>query len=191
MNRLIVCNIMSLDGFYASSEGNPLVLPMDPAFDSYNLSLLRTADALLLGGNSYRMMMPFWPAQATNPDAGAVHKEFGSIYSRIPVHVVSDSLTAADVAPWAERTTVVRRDEAVARMKDLKATGTVVSFASRITWNALLAAGVVDELHLIIGATALGAGTPAFAAPAGGLTCTGVEQLAGSDNFVVRYALGG
>jgi hypothetical protein len=46
---------------------------MDAAFDSYNLQRLRGADALLLGAKSYRMFMGFWPAQATNPEAGDVH----------------------------------------------------------------------------------------------------------------------
>jgi len=78
MGRLIVCNIMSLDGCYAATDGNPLVLPMDVAFDRYNLERLRAAGALLLGANSYRMFMGFWPGQAGNPEAGEVHREFGA-----------------------------------------------------------------------------------------------------------------
>jgi dihydrofolate reductase len=193
MGRLIVCNIMSLDGCYAATDGNPLVLPMDTAFDRYNLERVRAAGALLLGANSYRMFMGFWPGQAGNPAAGEVHREFGARYGRIPVTVVSDSLTADEVAPWREQTTIVPRADAPARVKELKATteGDVVTFGSRITWNALLAAGLVDELHLIVGATALGAGTPIFTASAGGLSTAECRRLDGSDNVLLRYTLSG
>jgi dihydrofolate reductase len=193
MSRLIVCNIMSLDGYSASIEGNPLVLPMDAAFDKYNLERLRAADSLLLGANSYRMFMGFWPAQADNPEAGEVHREFGEIYRRIPVTVVSDSLTPADVERWREQTTVVPRDEATTRVKDLKANagGDIVVFGSRITWNALLAAGLVDEVHLIVGATALGEGTPAFTAPVGSLAPVECRRLDGSASILLRYTLAG
>ncbi|MFI5910971.1 dihydrofolate reductase family protein [Dactylosporangium sp. NPDC051541] len=191
MGRLIVCNIMSLDGFTADAAGNPLVLPMDAAFDRYNLERLRAADALLLGANSYRMFMGFWPAQADNPQAGAVHREFGVRYGTIPVTVASDALTPDDVAPWRERTTVVRRGDAPAHVRRLKASvdGDVVTFGSRVTWNALLAAGLVDELHLIVGAAALGTGTPAFTGPVAGLTRAGCRPLDGSDSVLLRYTL--
>lgn len=193
MGRLIVCNIMSLDGCYAAADGNPLVLPMDDAFDRYNLQRLRAADALLLGADSYRMFLGFWPGQAGNPAAPEVHREFGARYGRIPVTVVSDSLTADDVAPWREQTTVVPRADAPARVTQLKARteGDIVTFGSRVTWNALLAAGLVDELHLIVGATVLGTGTPIFTAPAGGLATTECRRLDGSDNVLLRYTTSG
>ncbi|WP_339153573.1 hypothetical protein [Actinomadura luteofluorescens] len=91
MARLVVCNIMSLDGFYADNDGNPLVLEMDAAFDAHNLERLRAAEALLLGADSYRMFMGFWPAQAGNPEASTVNQKFGGIYGRIKVNVISDS----------------------------------------------------------------------------------------------------
>ncbi len=179
---LTVCNIMSLDGFYAGSDGNPLVLPMDAAFDAYNLERLRAADSLLLGANSYRVFMGFWPVQATNPAASVVHREFGRIYRRIPVTVVSDSLTSDDVTP---ETTIVRRVDAGTHVKELS--GNVITFGSRITWNALLAAGLVAEVHLIVGATGLGEGVPIFTGPVDGLVLAETRQLDGSDNVLLRY----
>ncbi|MEW9555479.1 dihydrofolate reductase family protein [Nonomuraea sp. NPDC050783] len=193
MAKLVVCTIMSLDGFYAAADGNPLVLPMDAAFDAYNLERIEAAGSLLLGADSYRMFMGFWPAQADNPEASAVNRRFGEIYGRIDVGVVSDTLTDEDIAPWADRTTVVRRADAERWVKELKqrAGGDIVTFGSRITWNALLRAGLVDELHLIVGAKALGEGKPIFTQPVEGLTVTEVRRLDGSDNVVLRYATTG
>ncbi|WP_219471846.1 dihydrofolate reductase family protein [Nonomuraea rhizosphaerae] len=190
--KLVVCSIMSLDGRYAASDGNPLVLPMDAAFDAYNLERIRSAGSLLLGATSYRMFMGFWPAQAGNTEAPWVHREFGEIYGRIAVDVVSDSLTPADVAPWAERTTVVKRAGAEARVKELKGrdSGDILTFGSRTLWNSLLRAGLVDELHLIVGATGLGEGTPIFTGPVGGLSLVRAQQLDDSShNVLLRYAV--
>lgn len=49
MRKLIVCNIMSLDGYYTGLGNNVMVMPMDEAFDAYNVERLHAADTLLLG----------------------------------------------------------------------------------------------------------------------------------------------
>ena len=53
MRKLIVSNIMSLDGYYEGPGKNVMVLPLDEAFDAYNAERLRAADTLLLGRVSY------------------------------------------------------------------------------------------------------------------------------------------
>ncbi|MGV9375235.1 hypothetical protein ACWDRB_05445 [Nonomuraea sp. NPDC003707] len=65
------------------------------------------------------------------------------------------------------------------------------TFGSRITWNALLRAGLVDELHLVVGAKALGEGTPIFPQPVDGFTVAEVRRLDGSGNVLLRYATTG
>ncbi len=60
--KLIVINIMSLDGCYEGPGRNVMALPMDPAFDSYNLDRMRAADTVLLGHNSYQGFSSFWPS---------------------------------------------------------------------------------------------------------------------------------
>ena len=52
MRKLIVSNIMSLDGYFEGPEKNVLALPMDGFFDEHNLERLRAADTLLLGATT-------------------------------------------------------------------------------------------------------------------------------------------
>ncbi|MBB5779868.1 dihydrofolate reductase family protein [Nonomuraea jabiensis] len=157
------------------------------------MAKLVAAGSLLLGADSYRMFMGFWPAQAGNPETSTVNQQFGGIYGRIEVGVISDSLTDEDIAPWADRTTVVKRADAEGWVKELKqrTSGDIVTFGSRITWNALLRAGLVDELHLVVGAKALGEGTPIFTQPVEGLSVAEVRRLDGSGNVLLRYATTG
>lgn len=65
MRKLVVINIVSLDGYYEGRDGNVMVLPMDQSFDAYNAERLRAADTLLLGRNTYKMFKGFWPTIRT------------------------------------------------------------------------------------------------------------------------------
>jgi len=63
MRKLIVTNIVSLDGYFEGPGGNVMALPMDHTFDAYCAERLRAADTLLLGQNTYQMFKGFWPCQ--------------------------------------------------------------------------------------------------------------------------------
>ncbi len=67
MRKLIVSNIMSLDGYYEGPGKNVMVLPMDEAFDAYNAERLRAAETLLLGRNTYNGFKGFWPSKSGVP----------------------------------------------------------------------------------------------------------------------------
>lgn len=79
MRKLIIINIMSLDGCYEGPGQNVMALPMDAAFDFYNLERMRAADTVLLGHNSYQGFSGFWPPLADNPDASPTHREFSRL----------------------------------------------------------------------------------------------------------------
>jgi dihydrofolate reductase len=77
--KLIVCNAMSLDGYYEGPDKNVMDLfdyrfeayPADESFDAYNAERLRAADTLLLGRTSYNGFKGFWPPVADDSDAQA------------------------------------------------------------------------------------------------------------------------
>ena len=54
MCKRVVCNIMSLDGYYEGPGKNVMVLSMDASFDAYNLERIRAADTVLLGASHRR-----------------------------------------------------------------------------------------------------------------------------------------
>jgi dihydrofolate reductase len=204
MRKLIVSNIMSLDGYYEGAGGNVMVLPMDGFFDEHNLERLRAADTLLLGAKTYTGLKGYWPEVAANPEVSPavaanpavadIHRETGQRNNEIQKVVVSDSVTPDDTAPWTETTTIVRRADARQAIADLKDQPgeDILMFGSRTLWNDLLVAGLVDELHLMIGASVLGGGTPAFGGrPFPALRLVDTERRDGSDNLLVRYVVVG
>jgi riboflavin biosynthesis pyrimidine reductase len=64
-------------------------------------------------------------------------------------------------------------------------------FGSSTLWNDLLAAGLVDEIHLMVGPVALTDGVPAFAGkPDASLRLLEEPRTwEGSDNVLLRYGV--
>lgn len=55
--------------------------------------------------------------------------------------------------------------------------------------GGLLADGLIDELHLMVGAKVLGSGVPIFSAPVDRLSLLVVRRFDGSDNVLLRYGI--
>ena len=192
MRKLIVTNIISVDGFYSGPNDDVMAMPFDTTFSDYNAKRLRAADTLLLGRRSFEGFKGYWPSIVDNPDAPQVEREISRLNNAIDKVVVSDSLTDADLAPWTN-TRIVRRADVYAAIAELKAGNgrEILMFGSHVLWNDLLTAGLVDELHLMIGSAFLGDGVPVFSGPRTGLRLQDVRRLDDSQLILARYAATG
>jgi dihydrofolate reductase len=193
MRKLIVSNLISLDGYASGPGGDVMVLPFATTFSDYNLELMQAADTLVSGATTYRGFVSYWPPVADDPAESAVDRAISRRHRELEHLVVSDTLTAEETGPWRENTRIVRRDEvrhAIAQAKKGEG-GALVAFGSMTTWNDLLAAGLVDELHMMVGAGVLVDGVPAFSVrPPGPMRLTGAQQLGDSNIALLVYALG-
>jgi dihydrofolate reductase len=166
MRQLVVTVITSLDGFVAGPDRDVMVMPFDEGFDVYNAERLRAADTLLLGRDTWAGFRSFWPAIADDPAPRRdEEREISRLNTAMEKVVVSDSLTIEGGSTWDDTSRVVPRDAAADTVRELTAGdgGDVLVFGSLRTWNPLLVAGLVDELHVMVGPALLGAGTPLLA----------------------------
>lgn len=191
MRKLIVCNIISLDGFYSGPGGDLMVMPFDAGFSDYNAERLRAADTLLLGRTSYEIFRSYWPKVAEDMTQPALEREISRLNTAIEKVVVSNSLKPDEIDGWGP-TRVVRRADAHAEVAALKREPgqDILIFGSHLLWNDLLAAGLVDELHLMIGAGVVGEGIRAFETrPSGSLRLLDTRIFDGSSLLLARYSV--
>jgi dihydrofolate reductase len=110
--------------------------------------------------------------------------------SAIDKVVISDSLTPEETGPWRDTTRIIGRADAHEQIAGLKrrAGKKILVFGSRTLWNGLLAHGLVDELHFMIGNVVIGGGTPIFdGQPEVSLRLIDTRTSDGSGNVLVQY----
>lgn len=138
MRRIVVSALLSLDGV----AENPHTFDTDwddDAMDAATSAATATQDAVILGRRSYDEWAPFWPDSTIEP--------FATFINTVPKFVVTS--TPLDVA-WSN-THVVDRDlmDFAQELKE-RPGGDIGVHASISVARALLAAGLVDELQLVI-----------------------------------------
>ena len=189
MAKLIVSNLISLDGYCAGPGGALAGLPMGEAFSVHNLACLRGAGTLLFGATTFPMFEAYWPHVDRSPGSDPVQREIAGRVAAARKVLVSDRLAVRPDSPWAG-TEVVPRAQAGTRIAQLKAAPgpDLLIYGSHVLYNALLAQGLVDELHLLVGNVLLGQGVPTFEPRlAQRWALLGHKQLPGSDTVALHY----
>ena len=110
-------------------------------------------DAILLGRNTYEMFEPAWSVRTADDDPGA------PFMNDTPKYVVSSTLEAAT---WRNSTVLGPYDpDAIRRFKDGVGGGIYVSGSATLV-RAMIADGLVDELHLCVYPLTRGTGPHLF-----------------------------
>jgi dihydrofolate reductase len=136
--------------------------------------------AILLGRTTYEGFAQAWPTRTAEEDPGA------PFFNDSPKYVVSSTLTDPT---WNNTTVLGGYDaEAIRKLKD-SVDGDIYVSGSGTLVRAMLADGLVDELHLIVYPVALGAGPRLFPEGAPQTTMTLIRSEA-FPNGVMHLAYG-
>nr|UDM84213.1 dihydrofolate reductase family protein [Streptomyces sp.] len=169
--RLVLQEFLSLDGVSQGpgapdedtsdgfTRGGWFVPHVDEEFEGYAGRWLGQADALLFGRRTYTNFARDWPQMTEHP--------FAATMNGLPKYVVSQTLTKAEWNP----STILSGDipAQVAEVKRRPGRELQIHGSARLG-QSLLAAGLVDELRLVIAPVVVGTGRRLFpdgGAPAG------------------------
>lgn len=145
MRKIVVYALVSLDGVAEAPDS--FFDDWDDVMDAHLASVIATQDAVVLGRRSYTEWARFWPSSDIEP--------FATFINAVPKYVATSTPLDGD---WANAT--VLDGEPVAFVRDLSRQdgGDVGVHASISVAQALLAAGVVDELRLVVAPRIAGTG---------------------------------
>ncbi len=145
MRRVVAYELVSLDGVAEAPE--EFISAWDDAMDANLAQVIGTQDAVVLGRRSHDEWARYWPGSDVEP--------FAAFINGVAKFVATSTPLATE---WSGSTVV--DGDLVAFVRDLRERpgGDIGVHASISVTRSLLAAGVVDELRLVVAPTVAGSG---------------------------------
>lgn len=180
MRKVIMWNVMTLDGFFEGSK------PWDLDFhnsvwgdelEQFSLEQLRATGILVFGRKTYEGMAAYW-----RTEKGAV----ADFMNSIPKIVFSRTLTKAD---WTNASVV--NGEAATEIASLKRQPgkDIYIFGSAVLCAALTRHRLIDEYRIGLAPVVLGQGSPLFKAESGKANLKLIEaRTLATGCVLLRYA---
>jgi dihydrofolate reductase len=169
MGKIHVHEFVSLDGVFEDPRWTA-GYPFDPKMGETLAAITGPCEAILLGRRTYEMFEPAWSTRTAEDDPGA------PFFNETAKYVVSGTLAQAD---WNNSSVLGPYDAQTIRALKEQVDGDIYVSGSGTLVRAMLADGLVDELHLFVFPVALGSGERLF--PDGGLETK--LDLAASDTY--------
>ena len=151
MRKVIVSNLMSLDGFFEGPNHELDWFVVDEEFFAYARDMLRGVDTIVFGRKTYQHMADYWPSAPAD--------EIADQMNNLPKIVFSRTLESAE---W-QNSTLVKSDAIaeISKLKQLPGKDMVILGSASLA-SFLLQQGLIDEYRVILNPVLLGSGRPLF-----------------------------
>jgi len=155
MRRIVVFNLISLDGYIAGPDGDISWHNVDAEFNDFAIENVSAGNTLLFGRVTYELMANYWPTPNAAKDdpvvAEGMNASLKVVFSR-----------TLDKVDW-ENTRLVKGDllSEVRKLKQESGTNMAVLGSGSIV-SQLAQAGLVDEYRIMVNPVVLGKGKTMF-----------------------------
>jgi dihydrofolate reductase len=150
MRKVVAYMLVSVDGVAEAPE--TFVLDFDEVMEANLAEVIEAQDVVLLGRVMYEEWANYWPNSDVQP--------FADFINRVRKYVATSTALATD---WTNAEAIQGPvDEFVRELKSGKGRDIGVHGSISLV-QSLLAAGLVDELHLVIAPCVVGSGRRLFA----------------------------
>lgn len=161
MRRVILQDFVSLDGFAADRNGTTEFFQNisgreGDEINQEQLKFIQSIDTILLGANTYKMFVEYWPTPL------AEKEPIAELLNATPKIVFSSTLKDVPWGKW-NNASVVKTDAAAEVRKLKQQSGKdIVIWGSISLGQSLMKEGLIDELQLRVVPVAIGQGRTVF-----------------------------
>src|ERR1700733_8839153 len=139
MRKIIVQEMITVDGFFAGPNGEIDWHHVDSEFNEYAIEFLNTVDTLMFGRITYDLMESYWPTSAALQDDPIVAEKMNNL-SKIFSEINTEEIRKMKQVPGKD----------------------IAIFGSGIIVTTLTELGLIDEYRFIVNPVILGKGKTLF-----------------------------
>ncbi|HVZ67058.1 MAG TPA: dihydrofolate reductase family protein [Patescibacteria group bacterium] len=155
MRKIIVFNMVTVDGYFAGSDGNIDWHMVDSEFNDFAIKQTAEFGTLIFGKTTYDLMKSYWPTEAALKDDPTVAK----LMNETPKIVFSKSLKSAT---WENTVLMDEIDtNAIRKLKEEKDKDIAI-FGSGEIVQQFANLDLIDEYRLMVNPVILGEGKLLF-----------------------------
>ncbi|MRS04864.1 dihydrofolate reductase [bacterium] len=157
MRKVIMFNMISLDGLFETLDHRIDWTNHDPEFDQFTVENAQSSSAgsFIFGRATYEMMSSFWPTPAAMQNNPIIAKRMNEAEK----YVFSRSLSRVD---W--QNSILVKGDAVEELQRIKREPgkDLVIFGSGDLSANFIKANLIDQFQFVVNPILLGSGTPLF-----------------------------
>ncbi len=181
MRKLIVFNLVTVDGYFAGEGGDISWHMVDEEFQELAMQASNSGNILLFGRVTYQLMAGFWPT----PEAIRDDPVVAAGMNRAEKIVFSRTL---DQAEWHNTRLVKKGMVAEVRRLKEQAVKDLTVLGSGSIVAQLAEEGLIDEYNILVNPVALGQGKSMFAGVRERVNLRLIDtRVFGNGNVLLRY----
>ena len=159
MRKIVMFNLVSLDGFFAGADGNIDWHVVDEEFNQAAIEMIRSYDTILFGRITYQLFENYWPKAALDPKISKEDKIIANKINKMRKIVFSKTL---DKVTWKNSELVKGNIENEVKKIKKSPGRDIVIYGSGTIVQQLATAGLIDEYRIMVNPVVLGSGKPLF-----------------------------